>query len=488
MRRILACAASGLLAACASSDIPQVEPAGSIALAPDYFAESRPPAGLKAAWWRGFGDNRLDGLVGEALRRNQTLAAARARLAAARAVLRAERADFLPTIDGDVTLGGSVDDAGTALDDASAGLGGVWTLDLNGRLSAERAEALAGVEASQYALADRRRLIASAVANRFVELRRTAARLRLLEQSADLQRRTLNIVQLREEAGLSSNFDVRRAAADLSRTLSQRGPLLLARARAANALSVLSGEPPAEVPGTDGSAEGGSGGDADGDADGEADIPDYARGPGLGVPADLLRARPDLLLAEADIAAAAARVGVERADLLPALTLPGFLTLGDGSVDGLFSQAVAGLSAVLGVPLLDGGRRRAEVAAAEAGLNAALADYRQVLLEALAEVESALVAIRSAEDRRDELANAVAESEAAFEQSSALYREGLASLFDVLDVQRQLIGSREALIDAEAALAQAYIDLFTATGAPAPADAPAPAPDPAPDLAEAPQG
>ncbi|MEQ8411539.1 MAG: TolC family protein [Erythrobacter sp.] len=455
MRLAIPLAGAVLLAGCASPDIPDVEPAAGIALAPDYFAQSRPPAGLDAAWWSGFGEARLDTLVAGALARNQTIEAARARLAAARAVLRAEQADFLPTIDGDASLAGSIDSeaggGGAFLDEASAGLGGVWTIDINGRLSAERAEALAGVQASQYFLADRRRLIASAVANRFVELRRTAARLRLLEQSADLQRQTLNIVQLREEAGLSSNFDVRRAAADLSRTLSQRGPLLLARARAANALSVLTGEPPAGVP----------------EADASADIPDYARGPGLGVPADLLRARPDLLLAEADIAAAAARVGIERADLLPALSLPGFVTVGDGSVDGLFSQTVAGLSAVLGVPILDGGRRRAEIAAAEAGLDAALADYRQALLESLAEVESALVAIRSAEDRRDELATAVEESEAAFEQSNALYREGLASLFDVLDVQRQLIGSREALIDAEAALAQAYIDLFTAVGAPA---------------------
>ena len=451
MRLALSCAALVLLAGCASPQIPEVEPAGSIALSDDYFADARPPAGLEEAWWRGFDEAELDARVAEALARNQTLEAARARLAAARAVLRAEEADFLPTVDGDATLGGSVDDGGTFLDEASAGLGGVWTIDLNGRLSAERAEALAGVEASEYFLADRRRLLASAVANRFVELRRTGARLRLLEQSADLQRQTLRIVQLREEAGLSSNFDVRRAAADLSRTLAQRGPLLLARARAANALSVLTGEPPAPVP----------------EAEGSETIPDYERGPALGVPADLLRARPDLLLAEADIAAAAARVGIERADLLPALRLPGFVSLGDGGVGGLFDQAVAGLAAVLGVPIFDGGRRRAEIAAAEAGLDAALADYRQVLLESLAEVESALVAIRSAEDRRDELASAVAESEAAFEQSNALYREGLASLFDVLDVQRQLIGSREALIDAEAALAQAYIDLFTAVGAPA---------------------
>ncbi len=184
----------------------------------------------------------------------------------------------------------------------------------------------------------------------------------------------------------------------------------------------------------------------------------------IGLPADLLRRRPDLLLAEADIALAAANVGIERADLLPALTLPGFVSLGDGSVDGLLSQALLGLSAALDIPLLDGGRRRAEIAEAESELEAELAEYRQILLEILAEVETALVGISAGQERNAALRDAVMQSEAAFDQSNALYREGLASLFDVLDVQRQLISSREALIDGNADLAQAYVALFTAVG------------------------
>jgi len=157
-------------------------------------------------------------------------------------------------------------------------------------------------------------------------------------------------------------------------------------------------------------------------------------------------------------------VGIERADLLPALALPGVVTLGSGSADGLFSSAIAGLSAVLGVPVFDGGRRKAEVRAAQSELEAELADYRQTLLEVLAETETALTAISAAEDRTSEFQDAVTESEAAFDQSNALYREGLASLFDVLDVQRQLISGREALIDGNADLAQAYVTLFTAVG------------------------
>ena len=442
--------ASLLLAGCTAASVPVIDPAAGIALPSGYFADARPPAGADELWWRGFRDSELDALLDKALARNQSLAAARQRLLAAEAIVTAETADFLPNIDGGLEAGIDIDDSGSTARSAGAGLSGSWTIDINGRLSAERAVAAAQADGAAYFLADQRRLVAAAVAGQYIELQRTLARLRLLDQSTELQRQTLRIVTLRFEAGLSSNLDVRRAAADLARTQAQRGPLLLARAQAANALSVLVGDPPSPLA----------------EATDNVGVPEYSGGPEVGVPADLLRRRPDLLLAEADVAAAAAEVGIERADLLPALTLPGLLTLGDGSIDGLFSQAVAGLAAVLDIPLFDGGRRRAEVAAAEAELEASAADYRQVLLEVAAEVESALVAIASARDRDAALVTAVEESEAAFEQSNALYREGLASLFDILDVQRQLISSQESLIDSRADLSQAYVALFAAVGAP----------------------
>ena len=184
-----------------------------------------------------------------------------------------------------------------------------------------------------------------------------------------------------------------------------------------------------------------------------------------GCPPTCCAAAPICCWPKPAIAGAAANVGIERADLLPALSLPGFVSLGDGSVDGLFSQALGSLSAVLGVPLLDGGRRRAEVRAAESNLAAELAKL-PAGSAGRALPRSRPRSPRSArqKDRTGEFQTAVTESEAAFEQSNALYQEGLASLFDVLDVQRQLISSREALIDGNADLAQAHVDLFTAVG------------------------
>ena len=142
------------------------------------------------------------------------------------------------------------------------------------------------------------------------------------------------------------------------------------------------------------------------------------------------------------------------------------IIIGDGSIDGLFSEFLATLGAALDLPLFDGGRRRAEVAAARAELDASLAEYRQAFLEALGEAETALVAITAYRARAGSLSEAIEQSETALGQSNALYREGLASLFDVLDAQRQLISSRESLLDNEAALANAFIALHSAAASP----------------------
>ncbi len=450
MRLTLIAATTLALTGCLAPAIPEVEPTAGVPLATDYLADYRPPSGIDDLWWTGFESPELNTLVASAIERNQSLEAARQRLLAARALVVAEESDFLPDVSAGATLDGNIDDGGGIGDVAGVSLGGVWLIDINGRLSAERAAAIADANAASYLVADQRRLLAAAVVNQYLELKRTSARLNLLDQSTDLQRQTLEIVQLRFEAGLSSNLDVRRAAADLARTQAQRGPLVLARTRAANALSVLTGNPPSPLP----------------ERSADADIPKFVAGPETGVPADLVRRRPDLLVAEADVASAAAVVGIERADLAPSFAIQGLLTGGSGGIDDIFSSALLSIGAALDLPVFDGGRRRAEVTAAERNLDAALAEYRQSLLEALSDAESGFVGIASARDRLADLNDAVAESEAAFEQSNALYREGLATLFEVLDVQRQLISSREAVIDARSDLAQAYVTLFTAIGSP----------------------
>ncbi len=440
--------AAALLAGCATTNRPLERE--EIVLAPPAYATDLPPSGLAQHWWEGFRDPALDALVERGLAANLDAEAAEDRLRSAAALLRAERADRLPAV-------GVFGEAGVDLDgDAgltgAVGLSGLFDPDFSGRLAAEIRAAAANYAEADYFVADQRRLVAAAIAGQYLEFRRTGAQLVLLEESTALQEQTLRIVTLRFEAGLAANLDVRRPASDLAQTRARRGLIEISRASSANALAVLLGEnpgvflPPPSL---------------------ESDRrPNYAGGPIAGVPADLLRRRTDILAAEARLVGAAAEVGIEQADLRPSLTIPGNLVLGNGSLGGLFSDFLLTLGAAIDLPLFDGGRRRAEVAAAEAEGDARFFEYRRSFLRALGEVENSLVSIEAYQQRNAELAGAIVESEAALAQSNALYREGLATLFDVLDAQRQLIASRQSLIDSEAALASSFVAFHAAVGSP----------------------
>ncbi|MBB3033850.1 efflux transporter outer membrane subunit [Alteriqipengyuania lutimaris] len=440
----LSCAALALSACASIEQYPAERPV----LAPQAYAGDLPESGVAEDWWEGFNDPVLEELVEQGLAANIDIAIARDRLRGAAALLRAERADRLPRVDGaaDASIGLGTFDS----DAASVGLLGTFDPDISGRLAAEIRAAAADYAQAEYIVADQRRLVAAAIAAQYIEYRRTGAQLELVAQSTELQERTLRIVTLRFEAGLAANLDVRRAAADLAQTRARRGLIEIARAGAANRLAILLGQPPGlfEPPAPIG----------------DSTIPDYAGGPPAGTPVDLLRRRADILAAEAALLRAAADVGIEQADLRPSLTIPASVALGDGSIGGILDEFIASIGAALDLPLFDGGRRRAEVEAAEAEADARFGEYRLTFLEALGEVENSLVALDANGQRIDALSEAIEQSEAALEQSDALYREGLATLFDLLDAQRQLIASRQSLIDSQAALATSFVSFHAAIG------------------------
>ncbi|WP_271186128.1 efflux transporter outer membrane subunit [Maricaulis virginensis] len=422
---------------------------------PDTWSEAIPGSETapETAWWRGFGDEQLDTLITTALDENIDVRIAVARLAEAEARTTSERAANWPSVDASADASASGDISGDASSSTGAGLGAALAFvpDVFGgrRRQIEQVEATAA--ARRFDIEDVKRVTAASIAERYIELRRSRARLDLLTTSLELQQQTLDIVRQRAEAGLSADLDVQRAASDLARTRAQRGSLDIAEARSLHDLAILTGA----VPGTLGL-----------EPAAETTIPDFADPVAPGVPADLLRRRADLQAAERDLAAASAAIGVATAELYPAFSIPGSITADLGSADRLVGDTVARIGAAVDVPVFDAGRRRVGVDIAEARAEQALLAYRQTLLEAVGEVEDALVSIRAVEARTAELERAVAASEQAFDQLDALYREGLASFIDILDAQRTLIDSRESLLDSQADHALAVIALHRALGAP----------------------
>lgn len=455
MRSIPLLALLALLPACTvgpdySPPEPGVPPAWS-------ESGSRTAEPAETTWWYGFQDPVLEDLIGTALQDNVDVRIAAARLAEAEALSDAQRARNLPSVDASADAEASGDVSGDAVSATGAGLGAALAFvpDVFGGRRRQIEQAEATEAARRFDIEDVRRLTAASIAQSYIQLRRSRARLDLLTTSLELQQQTLDIVRQRAEAGLSADLDVQRAASDLARTRSQRGSLDIAEAGALHDLAVLTGQ----MPGT-----------LDLAPAGETVIPGFAAPLRSGVPADLLRRRADLQAAERELAAASAAIGVATAELYPAFSIPGSITADLGSADRIIGDTVARIGAAVSVPVFDNGRRRAGVVAAGARADQALLAYERTLLEAVGEVEDALVAIRAIEARTAELERAVAASEQAFDQLDALYREGLASFIDILDAQRTLIDSRESLLDSEADHALAIVDLYRALGAPVAAE------------------
>jgi len=449
---------AGILSGCASLSVKDVPIAPlSVEAGFENEFESDLEAGTdapltsipqSALWYENYNDPTLNAIVERARNNNlsitgaiEGLEVARAELGIAESVLMPSLDAFLSTNLGAVSLGG-----GDVSTDANVGLSGLFDPDIAGGNKARRDAARASLNAASLNVEDIQRLVVETVVLEYITLRRAGTRLALLDETLELQRQTLEVVDARFRAGLSPALDVDWAAADLARSTGQRGLFEAARKNAAYSLSVLSGEPPRSLLF---------------EQDRAAAIPSFSGKVNLGVPTDLLRQRPDIRQAEAELLAASELIGAEKADLLPSLRLPGTLS----AVGGDGREAVSlSLSALIDLPIFDFGRRKLEVRAQEARTNLALTRYKAALLEAQGEVESALVTIEALKQRGMALETAGDRSQSAYDQLEALYREGLASFIDILDGQRTLIQIREQIVETDADLASALAQLNSALG------------------------
>ncbi|KCZ54903.1 hypothetical protein HY29_01485 [Hyphomonas beringensis] len=431
---------------------PSTEPP-VIPVADTYLTEINPEAdqAMDADWWENFDDAEFSRVMNVVLEQNLDIDIALSNVRVREADVTIAGAALLPSFDGfmqtqlNSVLTGGVDG------DVSAAAGGTlgYDVDIAGGNKRDVQAAMARLEAARITVNDVRRLVTRQAALQYIELRRAEARLVLLQSSLDLQTQTLEIVQSRYNAGLSPALDVDRVAADLARTRAQKGVLEATRKSADYALSVLAGRSPEDLVLK---------------SERQEELPTYQGSLTAGVPADLLRRRPDIRSAEAQLVAELASVGARKADLYPSLRLPGTIQARGGSSNSVAEQVTLGLSAILDVPLFDAGARKARLEAQKAQADIALTTYRASVLDGLQEVETALVRIEALQQRLDELNRAVEASESAYRQLEALYREGLSSFLDVLDSQRQLIASRETVIDTQADLAAAIITLNASLG------------------------
>ncbi len=392
-------------------------------------------------FWRSFDDPLLARLVEDALVHNHDLRIALASYDRANTRLRGAGFDRFPTVtaSADASDGrASADQAPGAARDArdgeawAADISAAWELDLFGRvrrnLEAGRADAAAAagdLQAVQVALAGE-------VAGTYFSLRGAQERLRVAQDNADTQRDTLQLVQVRHDAGRDSEFDTARARAQLATTLAQVPALEADVAVAMHRLGVLTGQVPGALVATLAPA---------------AALPRLPARIDPGTPGELLRRRPDVAAAEARLHAATARIGVATADLFPRFTLGGMI--GSQAIDSgdLFTRGSETRLLAFGIDwsFLDVGRVRARIAASEAEAAGDLARYEQTVLLALEDTENALVRYGRARAEDAERARAATDSARAAELARVRFEAGATGLLDVLDAERTRLQAQDAL-------------------------------------------
>ena len=417
-------------------------------------------------WWLGFQDEQLTQLVQRVLAQNLDIAAAKARVDAAHAVAQAAGAAQLPS--------GTLDASAAKLHQSTEGpIGKIasafpgyersqslydldaaasWDLDLFGGLKRAAQAARADAEAAQAQQAAVQVSVVAEAADAYLRIRGLQARLLLAQQQIETDTHLLSLVQQRLQGGIGANRELAQAQAQLAQARSNLPPLRTELALHLNRLDVLMGA----APGTYAAAL-------------TAAPAPINSVPAIGLaqgPADLLRRRPDVIAAERRLAASNARIGSAIAQYYPNVSLGavlGLVSLNGGTV---FSNAAFEPQAVAGLHwrLFDFGRVDAEVAQAKGANAAALADYRGAMLHATEDVENALVTLTQLEDQRGALLDEVSARTRARADTEDAYRGGVASLFEVLQEDRDLLVSRDQLARVQADDARAAVAAFRAMG------------------------
>jgi len=439
-----------------ATDVPATFAADSTA-APD----SLPPLDR---WWTAFGDTILDGLVDEALAGNLDLQSAAARVLEARALLGGARSNRWPAIE----VGGTARRSKSSL----ANLGGVgsayrnyydanltfrYELDLWGRLSRAEESARATLLQSEM---NRRVVVQTLVADvvrAWLQIREIQSQLGLTLRTEDNFRRTLTTVEERYASGVVPALEVRLARQNLLNALAAEPQYRQQLAEATRRLEILVGRYPA----------GRAANLADTDM-ARAAMPDPLPAVPAGLPSSLLERRPDLFAAEAALHANVANVGAAKARLYPTISLTGSAGYTSGDIDNWFATAgnVWSLAGNLAMPLINRGATMAQIRAAEARAEGAVAGYRKAVLVAFSEVENALDAERYQGQSEKVLVASVREATRSLELAEQRYRAGLDNLLSTLESQRRLFNAESALLSTQRNYRTARVNLILALGCP----------------------
>jgi NodT family efflux transporter outer membrane factor (OMF) lipoprotein len=417
-------------------------------------------------WWTRFDDPLLQRLVASAATSNLDVAQAVTRLRQARESLVQSRAQLLPSVSGSGGYSRNFNIAGgsgtVTLPDGtvtsitrSAG----DSFSLGGNVSYQAGlfgEVRRGVEASQaqyqasgYNYAALLISTQAEIARNYVLARLAQANLASARASLGIQDDNLQIAGWRVQAGLVSSLDQEQARSARAQTAASVPSIEQNYNSAVSRLGVLTGQAPGAL-----KAE----------MEKVQPIPKGPASVAVGIPAETLRQRPDVLAAERNLAAATAQIGVAKAQLYPALAITGNIGTNASAIGDLAKIITGGLFANLSQLIFDGGRARAQVRSNEAAADGALLAYKGTVLAALEDVENAVVALESAQAREREFTIAFDAANTTAILSRSQYQVGLTDFTTLNQAESALLSARNGLAQARADQASALVQLYLALG------------------------
>jgi multidrug efflux system outer membrane protein len=429
-------------------------------VAPVTLANADPAVAVEESfdprWWSQFEDPVLDELVSRALAANHDVRIAVARLDQARAIFDDVALDRYPT----VTAGAVVDrrseqvpgfsDQPITTTSYRTGFDAFWELDVFGRIRNQVRSAAATADSFGALVDDVRVSVAAEVARNYFELRGLQQRLAVAEQSLTNEQETLQLTQVKRDAGIGEEQDVASAAARVAAVDATIPPIRSEIAQREHRLAVLIARRPGAL-GIDLSPR---------------PYPTLAKAIAIGEPDTLLRRRPDVRAAERRLAAATANEAVAAADLYPHITISGFLGLlaGRGNLFSVADTRAWAVTPALSWAAFDLGSARARLRGVEGVTRESIAAFEQVVLRALEETENALVSYREDQQRLVKLTEQARESSRAAAIARVRYREGAADFLALLDAERTQLQAEDAVAGAEAGVFTSVIAVYKALG------------------------
>ena len=421
---------------------------------PDLFADGA----MAADWWRGFGDERLDDLVSQALADSPSLKSAEARLQRAQASADITRAADGPQLNGslDATrqhfsvngiypnpLGGSTQNIGAAR------LTGSWELDFFGKNRAALESALGTANAAAADASAARLLLACNVARNYFQLARLQAQMEVAQRTLAQREETLGLVRDRVTAGLDTRLEERQSQAGIPEARQQIESLHEQIALTRNAIGALVGQPR-------------------GMQDLEA-LPLTAYNPvalPANLPADLLGRRADVAAARWRVEAAAKTIDVAKTEFYPNVNLTAFVGLNSLGFDNLAqgSSREWGVGPAIRLPIFDSGRLRANLRGKTADFDAAVESYNSTVVDAVREAADQAASARSIDLQQAQQRDAQSAAEAAYDIARQRYRAGLGTYLNVLTSESAVLAQRRLGVDLAARRLDTQVSLIRALG------------------------